>query len=100
MADERMIEYPPTHTSMPHTFRLRLRLRLCFWFYLWFWLWLRFYLWFWLWLWFWLRGRLRGHLYLLNYLLFYFYTTCSESPGERKDGERVNGGSREEGDKR
>lgn len=66
---------------MPHTFRLRL------------WFWLGFYHWFWFWLWLWLclwfRGRLRGHLYFLYYLLFYGYTTCSESPGERKGGERV-----------
>lgn len=89
IAWERMIEYP-LPPSMPHTFILRLRLR--FWFWLWFYHWLWLWLWFWLWL--WLRGRLRGHLYFLYYLLFYSYTTCSESPGERKGGERVNGSRR------
>lgn len=79
--DDRIPSAPP---SMQHTFRLRLRLR--FWFCLWFYL----RLWFWLWLWLrlslWLRGRLWGHLYFLYYLLFYLYTTCSESPGVRGGG--------------
>ncbi len=101
---------------MPHTFNLRLRLRLRLW--LWFWLWLWFYHWFWfwfwlwLWFWFWLRGRLRGHLYFLYYLLFYSYTTCSESPGgeggrwglmeagEMKEGKRWSGWVHQKGNVR
>lgn len=80
----------PLPPSMPHTFSLRLSLSLSLRLRFWLWLWLYHWFWFWLWLWFWfwLRGRLRGHLYFLYYLLFYGYTTCSESPGERGGGGR------------